>query len=75
VVLVEPGVIKTSFFDSNVTAKKSQDPNSPYSQVLRNAVMDAGKLYWQWTKLLMDGSSSPEVVAKVVLGLLQVKIL
>jgi short-subunit dehydrogenase len=31
VVLVEPGVIRTNFANAMVVAKKSQDPNSPYS--------------------------------------------
>ena len=35
VVLVEPGVIKTNFVDGMIIAKKSQDPNSPYSQIIR----------------------------------------
>ncbi len=35
VVLVEPGVIRTNFVNSMVAAKKSQDPNSPYSQIMQ----------------------------------------
>src|SRR5215472_17659640 len=33
VILIEPGVIRTNIFNSVVVAKKSQDPNSPYSQI------------------------------------------
>ena len=36
VVLVEPGAIRTNFVKSMVIAKKSQDPNSPYSQLVQN---------------------------------------
>jgi NAD(P)-dependent dehydrogenase (short-subunit alcohol dehydrogenase family) len=32
VILVEPGFIKTNFGRAMVVAKKSQDPNSPYSK-------------------------------------------
>jgi NAD(P)-dependent dehydrogenase (short-subunit alcohol dehydrogenase family) len=33
-VLVEPGFIRTNFAENIVTAKKAQDPNSPYSQLM-----------------------------------------
>jgi NAD(P)-dependent dehydrogenase (short-subunit alcohol dehydrogenase family) len=33
-VLVEPGFIRTNFADNIVTAKKAEDPNSPYSQMM-----------------------------------------
>ena len=33
-VLVEPGFIRTNFAENIVTAKKAQDPNSPYSQMM-----------------------------------------
>jgi NAD(P)-dependent dehydrogenase (short-subunit alcohol dehydrogenase family) len=33
-VLVEPGFIRTNFAENIVTAKKAQDPNSPYSQTM-----------------------------------------
>jgi len=59
VVLVEPGVIRTNFFNSTVTAKKFQNPNSPYSQLLQSVVTNFERL--------MGGGSSPDVVAKVVL--------
>jgi NAD(P)-dependent dehydrogenase (short-subunit alcohol dehydrogenase family) len=32
VILVEPAVIRTNLANAMVVAKKSQDPNSPYSQ-------------------------------------------
>ena len=59
VVLIEPGVIRTNFFNSIVAAKKSQDPNSPYSQLLQNVATSFERL--------KDGGSSPDVVAKLVL--------
>jgi short-subunit dehydrogenase len=44
VVLVEPGVIITNFFNSTVTARKSQNPISPYSQLLQNVVTNFERL-------------------------------
>src|ERR671926_278529 len=35
VVIVEPGVIRTNFGSGLVIAKKSQDPNSHYSQIMQ----------------------------------------
>src|SRR6476469_6369766 len=34
VILIEPGIIKTNFFNSTVLAKKSKDPNSPYAPLM-----------------------------------------
>jgi NAD(P)-dependent dehydrogenase (short-subunit alcohol dehydrogenase family) len=59
VVLVEPGVIRTSFFNSKVSAKKSQNLNSPYSHLMQN--VDTG-----FKHKLANGSSA-DVVANVVL--------
>ena len=59
VVLVEPGVIRTNFFSSVVSAKKSQDSNSPYSQIMQ-------KMSANLEPRLKNGSSA-DVVAKVVL--------
>lgn len=59
VVLVEPGVIKTNIFKSMVSAKKSQDPNSPYSQLMQNVARSF--------EHMMNGGSSADLVAKVVL--------
>jgi NAD(P)-dependent dehydrogenase (short-subunit alcohol dehydrogenase family) len=58
VVIVEPGVIKTNFV--TVVAKKSQDPNSPYSQIMQKTVTVFEKM--------MANASSPDLVAKVVLN-------
>ena len=60
VVLVEPGVIKTNFVDGMVIAKKSQDPKSPYSQIIQ-------KMATGFEEMMKNGSS-PNLVAKVVLN-------
>jgi NAD(P)-dependent dehydrogenase (short-subunit alcohol dehydrogenase family) len=59
VVLVEPGVIRTNLVNSMVSAKKSQDPNSPYSQIMQNVATSF--------QHMIEGGSSADVVAKVVL--------
>ena len=59
IVLIEPGVIRTNLYNNGVIAKKSQDPNSPYSQIMQKMATSF--------EGMMKNSSSPEVVAKVVL--------
>lgn len=59
-VLVEPGVIKTNFFNATLVAKKSQDSNSPYHGFMKNMEKN-------FTQLMKNNSSTPEHVAKVVL--------
>jgi NAD(P)-dependent dehydrogenase (short-subunit alcohol dehydrogenase family) len=59
IVLIEPGVIRTNLYNNGVIAKKSQDPNSPYSQIMQK--MAAG------FEAMFKNSSSADVVAKVVL--------
>jgi len=59
VILIEPGVIRTNIFNSIVVAKKSQDPNSPYTQITQKMASAFEEL--------MKNASSPELVAKVVL--------
>src|ERR687890_941977 len=61
VVIVEPGVIRTNFFDGLVVAKKSQDPNSPYSQIIQKTATG-------FEEMMKNASSSPDLVAKVVLN-------
>jgi NAD(P)-dependent dehydrogenase (short-subunit alcohol dehydrogenase family) len=58
-VLVEPGFIKTNIANNMVTAKKSQDANSPYSHLMENMVSNI--------EHGLETGSSPDVVAKVVL--------
>ena len=60
VILIEPGVIKTNFMSGMVIAKKSQNPNSPYSQMMQ-------KMSTTMEQMLENASSSPDLVAKVVL--------
>jgi NAD(P)-dependent dehydrogenase (short-subunit alcohol dehydrogenase family) len=60
VVIVEPGVIRTNFGDGLIVAKKSQDANSPYSQMMQRSAAGFEKM--------MKNASSPDVVAKVVLN-------
>ena len=59
VVLVEPGPIRTNFADGLVAAKKSQDPTSPYAEIMKklNAVLAS----------MRKNASFPDLVAKVVL--------
>jgi len=59
VILVEPGVIRTNFANAMVVAKKSQDPNSPYSQIMQKMATSF--------QHVIDCGSSADVVAKVVL--------
>ena len=60
VTLVEPGVIRTNLVNDMVAAKKSQDPNSPYSQIMQ-------KMAASFEPMLENGSSA-DVVVKVVLN-------
>ena len=59
VVIVEPGVIRTNFVDGMVVAKKSQDLNSPYSQITQKIATGFEEM--------MKNASSADLVAKVVL--------
>jgi len=58
VVLVEPGFIKTNFVQ--VVAKKSQDPKSPYSQMMQRIAAVSSQL--------AQRGSEAELVAKTVLN-------
>jgi NAD(P)-dependent dehydrogenase (short-subunit alcohol dehydrogenase family) len=59
VIIIEPGVINTNIFSSVVVAKKSKDPNSPYTEITQKMASAFEEM--------MKNASSPEVVAKVVL--------
>ena len=59
VIIIEPGVIRTNFGSGLVIAKKSQDPNSHYSQMMKKIASSFEQL--------MKNSSSPDLVANVVL--------
>jgi short-subunit dehydrogenase len=49
VVVVELGVVKTNFGAGMVFAKKAQDPNSPYSQMMQ-------KMGGNWQYMMENGS-------------------
>jgi len=59
VILIEPGVIKTNFFNSSVLAKKSKDSNSPYARLMKGMENSINKM--------MEKGSTPQYVADVVL--------
>jgi len=59
VILIEPGVIKTNFFNSSVLSKKSQDPNSPYATLMKGMEDSVDKM--------TENGSTPQYVAEVVL--------
>jgi NAD(P)-dependent dehydrogenase (short-subunit alcohol dehydrogenase family) len=65
VILVEPGVIRTNFANGMVFARKAQDPNSPYSQIMQK--MSAN---WQY---MMEKGSDAKLVAQVVLNAIMSK--
>src|ERR687898_3352212 len=57
-VLVEPGFVKTNFGENIVIAKKTQDPNSPYSQMMQMMSSIRGKM--------LENASDADFVAGVV---------
>ena len=59
VVLVEPGFIKTNFSNAMVIARKAQDPNSPYSQMMQRIQANSRKM--------AENASPVEVVSKAIL--------
>jgi NAD(P)-dependent dehydrogenase (short-subunit alcohol dehydrogenase family) len=60
VILVEPGVIRTNFANVMVIAKKSQEPNSPYSQMMQ-------KISGNFQHMMENGADA-KLVAQVVLN-------
>ena len=58
VILIEPGFIKTNFANSMVIAKKAQDPNSPYSQMMQKVAANSNQM--------ANNGSPVEVVSKVI---------
>jgi NAD(P)-dependent dehydrogenase (short-subunit alcohol dehydrogenase family) len=59
VILVEPGFIKTNFGQAMVIAKKSQDPNSPYSQMMQKVAANSSSM--------ADNAAPADLVANVIL--------
>ena len=58
-VLIEHGAVKTSIANGMITAKKAQEPNSPYSQMMKSMS--------KFIEQLLANASHPELVAKVIL--------
>ena len=58
IVLVEPGFVRTNFADNIVIARKAQEPNSHYSQMMQNLSSNRGKV--------LENSSDADLVAAVV---------
>jgi NAD(P)-dependent dehydrogenase (short-subunit alcohol dehydrogenase family) len=59
VVLIEPGFIKTNFANAMVLAKKAQDPNSPYSEMMQRIQANSNEM--------AKNASSVDVVSKAIL--------
>src|SRR3712207_1916351 len=60
IVLVEPGFIRTSFADNIVTAKKAQDPNSPYSQMMMQMKSSSHR------RSMIENAPDADLVASVI---------
>jgi NAD(P)-dependent dehydrogenase (short-subunit alcohol dehydrogenase family) len=58
IVLVEPGVVRTNFGKNMVIARKAQDPNSSYSQMMQMMSSIRGRM--------MENASDADLVAAVV---------
>jgi NAD(P)-dependent dehydrogenase (short-subunit alcohol dehydrogenase family) len=59
VILVEPGFIKTNFGQAIVIAEKSQDPNSPYSEMMQKVSANSSSM--------ADKGAPAELVANIIL--------
>ena len=59
-VLVEPGFIRTNFADNIVTAKKAQDPNSPYSQMMMQMKSSSHR------RRMIENAPDADLVASVI---------
>jgi NAD(P)-dependent dehydrogenase (short-subunit alcohol dehydrogenase family) len=59
VILVEPGIIRTNFFDNILKAKRAADPASPYSELLQRRI--------NRVKTMFENGTPPDEVAKVIL--------
>jgi NAD(P)-dependent dehydrogenase (short-subunit alcohol dehydrogenase family) len=59
VILVEPGLIKTNFFESIKKPKKAENSASPYSQLLQKRI--------DRVKGMLENGTAAEEVAKVIL--------
>lgn len=59
VVIIEPGVIKTNIMNARVTAKKAQDPSSPYEHMTQQVMARFSSFF--------ENAPLPIEVAKVIL--------
>jgi NAD(P)-dependent dehydrogenase (short-subunit alcohol dehydrogenase family) len=59
-VLVEPGFVSTNFGENIVIAKKAQDPNSPYSQMMMQMKSSS------YRRKMIENASDADLVASVV---------
>src|SRR5215204_4622065 len=59
-VLVEPGFVRTNFGENIVTAKKAQDPNSPYSQMMMQMKSSS------YRRRMIENASDADLVASVI---------
>jgi NAD(P)-dependent dehydrogenase (short-subunit alcohol dehydrogenase family) len=59
-VLVEPGFIRTNFAQNIVTAKKAQDPNSPYSQMMMQMKSSSHR------RRMIENAPDADLVASVI---------
>jgi NAD(P)-dependent dehydrogenase (short-subunit alcohol dehydrogenase family) len=59
-VLVEPGFIRTNFAENIVTAKKAQDPNSPYSQMMMQMKSSSQR------RRMIENAPDADLVASVI---------
>lgn len=61
VVLIEPSFVRTDMVNASVTAKKAQDPNSPYFQLMQDVIQ-------RFTVGLKNGTPAQEVAKKIRLA-------
>lgn len=66
-VLVEPGFVRTNFGENIVIAKKAQDPNSPYSQMMMQMKSSS------YRRRMIENASDADLVASVVVEAATVK--
>jgi NAD(P)-dependent dehydrogenase (short-subunit alcohol dehydrogenase family) len=59
IILIEPGIIKTNFFENVKRSRKAEDPSSPYSQLLQKRI--------DRVKRMFENGIAAEEVAKVIL--------
>jgi NAD(P)-dependent dehydrogenase (short-subunit alcohol dehydrogenase family) len=59
-VLVEPGFVRTNFGENIVITKKTQDPNSPYSQMMMQMKSSS------YRRRMIENASDADLVASVV---------